>query len=221
MSKIYLTHLLILICLFNIIQSYLKFNVPSDHDKCYSQDFYLDGNLLIKYDLTGFERQFNEHERKNLFKNIKVFIKNEKNVNIYETELKSRKEKFALRIKEPGHYQICTRYFKPRRTKDLSRDILMALKIRTDYETKDIKDSLMREDVDNFWKRIREIKRDIRPSIEAAKIELNEEDKTAKGIFSSVNTYYKLCCIQLAIVIILNIYILVSYKDYFKEKSII
>ena len=199
----------------------MKFNIPTDHDKCYGQDFYLEGNLLIKYDLTGFERDFNENEQKTLFQNIKVFIKNENNKNIYETELKSRKEKFAIRIKEPGHYQICARYFKPRRGRFLSSNVLMSLKIRTDYGNKDIKDGLMREDVNNFWKRIHEIKRDIRPSIEAAKIELIEEDKTAKGIISSVNIYYKLCCIQLAIVIILNIYILVTYKDFFKEVSII
>ena len=97
----------------------------------------------------------------------------------------------------------------------------MALKIRTDYGYKDLRDGLKREAVDKFWARIRKIKRDIRPSIEAAKIELTEEDKTAKNIISSVNIYYKLCCIQLAIVIILNIYILVSYKDFFKELSII
>ena len=222
MSKIYLIHLLILISLFNIIESYLKFTIPSDHDKCYGQDFYIDGNLLVKYDLTGFERDFpTENDQKNLFKNIKVFIKNNNGKIIYETELKSRKEKFAIRIKEEGHYQICAKYSKPRRSRDLSNNILMALNIRTDYGNKDIKEGLMREDVDHFWKRIREIKRDIRPTIEAAKIELTEEDKTAKNIISSVNIYYKLCCIQLAIVIILNIYILVSYKDFFKELSII
>ena len=94
----------------------------------------------------------------------------------------------------------------------------MSLKIRTDYEHKKIDEGLMRDDVDKFWKKIRDIKRDIRPSIEAAKIELNEEDKTAKSIFSSINLYYKLCCIQLTIIIILTIYNLVSYKDFFKEK---
>ena len=192
-----------------------------DFDKCYSQEFFIEGSLLVKYDLTGFETEFPGEEKNNLFKNIKVFIKNEKNRNIYETYLKSRKEKFVIKISEPGHYQICARYYKPRRAKDLSQNIFMALKLRSDYDSKDFGDGLMRDDVDNFWKRIREIKRDIRPSIEAAKIELTEEDKTAKNIYSSVDIYYKLCCIQLVIVVILNIYILVSYKDFFKEISII
>ena len=221
MSNIYLTHVLILISLFNIIESYLKFNIPSDYDKCYNQEFFIEGSLLVKYDLTGFETEFPGEEKNNLFKNIKVFIKNEKNRNIYETYLKSRKEKFVIKINDPGHYQICARYYKPRRAKDLSQNIFMALKLRSDYDSKDFGEGLMRDDVDNFWKRIREIKRDIRPSIEAAKIELTEEDKTAKNIYSSVDIYYKLCCIQLVIVVILNIYILVSYKDFFKEISII
>ena len=221
MSNLYLTQFLILICLFNIISSYLKFNVPSDRDKCYSQEFYIEGTLLVKYDLSGYEKDFNEKEQQNLFKNIKVFITNEHNKNIYETELKSRKEKFVLQIKEPGHYQICARYYKPRRGRELSKKILMALKIRSDYDYKEFKEALKREDVDKFWDSIMALKREIRPSIEAAKIELNEEDKTAKSIISSINTYYKCCVIQLVIVIILNIFIVVSYKDYFKEKSII
>ena len=74
MSNLYLTQFLILICLFNIISSYLKFNIPSDRDKCYSQEFYIEGTLLVKYDLSGYEKDFNEKEQQNLFKNIKVFI---------------------------------------------------------------------------------------------------------------------------------------------------
>ena len=59
------------------------------------------------------------------------------------------------------------------------------------------------------------------PSIESAKQELQEEDKTAKSIISSVNTYYKLCCVQLAIILIITIYTVVSYQDFFKRKSLI
>ena len=221
MSNLYLTQFLILICLFNIISSYLKFNIPSDQDKCFSEELYVAGTLLIKYDLTGFEKDFNEEEQKNLFKDIKVFIKNEHNKNLYETELKSRKEKFVYTVKEPGHYQVCARYIKPRRGRELSKNILMALKIRSDYDYKEFKEVLMREDVDKFWNNILTLKREMRPSIEAGQIEISEEDKTAKRIISSVNVYYKLCVIQLAIVIILNISILVSYQDFFKKKSII
>ena len=221
MSNLYLSHFLILICLFNLISSYLKFNIPNDHDKCYSEELYIAGTLLVKYDLTGYEKDFNENEQKNLFKNIKVFIKNEQNKNVYETELKSRKEKFVYPIKEPGHYQVCARYDKPRRGRELSKDILMALKIRSDYDYKEFKEVLMREDVDKFWNNILALKREMRPSIEAGKIEISEEDKTAKSIISSINVYYKLCAIQLGIIIILNISILVSYQDFFKKRSII
>ena len=221
MSKKELINLLIIICSFNLIKSYLKFNIPSDYDKCFNQEIYIEGSLLVKYDLSGFEKEYQNNAQTELFQNIKVFIKNEQNKNIYETQLKSRKEKFVIKIKEAGHYQVCTRYYKPRRRRELSKNILMALKIRTDYEYKNIDDTLKKDDVNNFWKRINDIKKDLRPSIQASLLELNEEDKTAKSIISSINIYYKLCFLQLAVIICLTGYNLYSYKDYFKKLSII
>ena len=221
MSAKILIYLLLFISSFNFIKSYLKFNIPSNDDKCYGQEIYIEGNLLVKYDLTGFEKDFKDNEQKELFKNIKVFIKNEKNKNIYETELKSRKEKFALRIKEPGQYKVCARYYKPRRGRELNPNIMMALKLRTDYDNKNIENTLKTEDVTHFWQKISEVTKDIRPSIEAAKSELNEEDKTAKSIISSISLYYKLCFIQLAVIICLTAYTLFSYKDFFKKLSLV
>ena len=156
-----------------------------------------------------------------LFKNIKVFIKNEKNKIIYETDLKSRKEKFVIRIKEPGQYKVCARYNRPRRGRELNQNILMALKLRPDYNTKDLDNTLKSEDVTHFWAKIADVSKDIRPSIEAAKSELNEEDKTAKSIISSISLYYKLCLIQLAVIICVTAYTLYSYKDFFKKLSLV
>ena len=72
-----------------------------------------------------------------------------------------------------------------------------------------------------FGKKIREIKRDMTPTIEASRLELKAEDKTAKNIISSINTYYILCCVQLVIIVIVTIFTIVSYQDFFKTKSII
>ena len=50
-------------------------------------------------------------------------MKIEKNKIVYEINLKSRKEKFVVRIKDPGHYDICARYYKLRKGKELSKNI--------------------------------------------------------------------------------------------------
>ena len=221
MSAKIIIYSLILISSFNFIKSYLKFNIPSNDDKCYGEEIFIEGNLLVKYDLTGFEKDFKGNEQKELFKNIKVFIKNEKNKIIYETDLKSRKEKFVIRIKEPGQYKVCARYNRPRRGRELNQNILMALKLRPDYNTKDLDNTLKSEDVTHFWAKIADVSKDIRPSIEAAKSELNEEDKTAKSIISSISLYYKLCLIQLAVIICVTAYTLYSYKDFFKKLSLV
>ena len=207
--------------LFTIIESSLKFNIPSYREKCFSQELYMEGTLLIRYDLTGFEKDYQGDAQTELFKNIKIFVKDEKGKIMYETELKSRKEKFAILLKERGIYLICARYFRPRRGRELSNDILMGLKIRNDYHYTNLDESLHREDVNNFWKKIRDIKRDIRPSIEASKLELQEEDKTAKSIISAINTYYALCCFQLVIIFVITLLIIFNYQEFFKKKTII
>ena len=211
----------LLLTSFNLIETSLKFNILSYREKCFSQELYLEGTILVRYDLTGFEKDFQENAQAELFKNIKIFVKNEKGQIFYETELKSRKEKFAILLKERGNYLICARYFRPRRGRELPNTVLMGLKIRNDYHYTNLDESLHKEDVNNFWKRIREIKRAIRPSIEASKLELKEEDKTAKSIIGSVNTYYVLCCFQLVIIIVITMYIIFSFQEFFKKKSII
>ena len=217
-----ITNFLILISIFNEIKSYLKFNIPSDYDKCFEKEVYSEGSILIKYDLTGYDKEFkNENEQKNLFKNIKIFIKNKKNKNIYETELKSRKEKLAVKLQGPDRFKICARYNKPYRGRELNKDILLALKLTSNYDYKELNVNLKKSDVSNFWEKIYSIKRDMRDSIEAAKSEINDEDSSAKSMISSINLYYKLCCIQLSVVVLLTIFNLWSYKDYFKKISLI
>lgn len=214
-------NLFILFISFCFIKSSLKFNIPSFRDKCFQQDQYLPGGLLLRYDLSGYQQYFKGPEEKELFSNIKIFIKNTKGQNVFETSLKGRKDKILAFLREADNYLVCVRYFKPRRGKELPGSVLMGLKIRSDYDYTDIDNSLHKEDVNNFWKKIRMIKKDMTPSIESAKQELQEEDKTAKSMISSINTYYKLCCIQLVIILVLTIYIVITYQDFFKKKSLI
>ena len=115
LEKIKIYNLYLIIISFNLINSSLKFNIPSYRDKCFQTEIYLEGTLLIRYDLIGFENYFKGQEQQELFNNIKIFIKNDKGQNVYETSLKSRKDKFAIFLKDPQVYYICTKYFKPPR----------------------------------------------------------------------------------------------------------
>ena len=59
------------------------------------------------------------------------------------------------------------------------------------------------------------------PTIESAKKEIVEEDDTAKKMYSTINTYYKLAIFQLIIVVLFSSLAVYKYKGFFKEKSII
>ena len=213
--------IILFVVVFNLVQSSLKFNIPSNRDKCFQTELYIEGALLVRYVLSGFEEDYKDNEITQLFKNIKIFVKDEKGKYIYETELKNRKDKFVVHIKETGNYLVCARYYKPRREKNLSDKVVLGLKIRNDFTYTDVEHSLHKQDITEFWQKIWEIKKNMRPSIESAKIELNEEDKTAKSLISSVNTYYALCCLQLVIVFVSCIYVIFTSQDFLKKKSII
>ncbi len=212
---------LLFLTMFNLIESYLKFNIPSNRDKCFQTELYKEGTLLVRYHLDGFEKDFQIDELKELYKNIKIFIKDEKGKYIYETELKTNKHKFAIHMNENGNYFVCTRYYRPRRKKELPQTVMMGLKITNDYEYANLEDSLSKDDVTEFWKKIWEIKRNMRPTIASAELEVKEEDKTAKTLISSVEIYYKLCCLQLVIVVVATIYTIFTSQDFLKKKSII
>ena len=212
---------LVILLSINYINCSLKFNIPSHRDKCFQQELYVGGAIQVRYDLSGYQKYYKGKEVQDLFKNIKIFIKNQAGKIIYETNMKDRKDKFVVHIKEADIYYICAKYFKPYKAKEIPGDVLMGLKIRNDYQYKKLEESLHKEDVNNFWKKIREIKRDMTPTIEASRLEIKAEDKTAKSIISSIDTYYILCCVQLVIIVIVTIFTIVSYKDFFKTKSII
>ena len=220
-KHIFLSFYLMLIS-FSYINSSLKFNIQSNHEKCFQQEIYLEGTLLIRYDLSGFEKYFKGPEEQfQLFQNIHIKIKNEIGHDIHISELKSRKDKFAIYLKYTGIYQICVYYNKPNNLRDLPDDILMGLKIRSDYHYTEIEKSLHKNDIKDFWNRIKAIKRDIFPSIEAEKKEIEEEDITTRSMINSIYTYYYLCSFQLIIVIIMIIFTIGNFKKYFKSISII
>ena len=220
------THIFLLFCLilisFNYIKCSLKFNIPSDHEKCFQQEIYIAGTILIRYDLSGFEKYFkSEEEQYQLFQSIHIRIKSEKGNDVHISELKSRKDKFALYLEHIGVYQICVYYNKPKNLIELPDDIFMGLKIRSDYHYTEIDKSLHKDDIKEFRNRIKTIKRDIFPSIEAEKKEIEEEDITSQSMINSIYTYYYLCLLQLIIVIIMIIFTIGNFKKYFKSISII
>ena len=155
---------------------------------------------------------------KEAYRNIRIFIKDKNGNNIFERRLETRKDKFAILIKIPDKYYICARYDRPRKGRDLPITVLLGIKIRTDYQYTSLDLTLHKSDVKSFQQSLRKIKNDVTQPIEASKKEIDEEDKTAKDIIYSVNIYYKLCVIQLVIILVLTIYNVVNFQEFLKSK---
>ena len=221
MSKKIINILIILsFCLFGSIYSSLKFNIPNNREKCFIQEIYYEGTLLIRYDLNGIHLLKPEYQEKTM-KNIKIFVKSPRGKIIREMFLENRKGKFAIHVTEGGHYYICAKYYKTWAVTDLPKEIVLGIKLRSDYEYKDIEKGLHKEDVDNFYSNILKLGKNIVPSIASSKQELDEEDRTAKAIISTSSLYFKLTLIQLIIIFIIAFYHVFHMRKFLDSKRII
>ncbi len=210
----------LILSLFNLSVQSLKFNIPNNREKCFNEDIFTNGTLLIRYDLKGVEFIKKESQEK-VLQNIKIFVKNPKGKIIRELYLINRKGKFALHIDMEGNYQICSRYYKTWSMKELPKDVVLGIKIRTDYDYKSLDESLEKKDLEHFYEEMRALRSKVVPSITASKVELDEEDKMAKTIIYTSKLYFKLTIIQLVLIIIIAVYQIFSIKDFLKAKQII
>ena len=204
----------------NLSNQSLKFNIPNNREKCFTEEIYTNSTLLIRYDLKGVESIKADNQEK-VLKNIKLFLKNPKGKIIKELDLLNRKGKFAIYIDMEGVYQICSRYYKTWSVTELPKDVVLGIKIRTDYEYQSIESSLEKKDLDQFWEEIRILKGKVLPSISSSKVELDEEDKMAKTIISTSKLYLKLSIIQLILIIIIAYYQIFNIKNFLMKKQII
>ena len=221
MSKIsFFLYFGIFFILFNYISSSIKFNIPNNRDKCFSEEIYIDGTLLVRYDLKGIESVKKENQEK-VLKNIKLFVKDPNGKILRELYLINRKGKFALRVEKEGSYAICARYYKTWSVTELPKDVVLGLKIRSDYENKQIEQSIHTNDIKNFLDKIKALKYKVIPSISSSKKEIEEEDKIAKAIISTSNLYFILTLIQLILIFIIAFYQIFNLRRFLASKKII
>ena len=203
-----------------ISQSSLKFNIPNNREKCFVEEIFHNGVLLIRYHLKGIESVKKEYQEK-VLQNIKLFVKDPKGNMIRELYLINRKGKFALHIEMEGSYHICTKYYKIWAVTELPKDVVLGIKIRTDYDHKSLEESLEKKDVNQFLDEMRALRSKVIPSITSSKIELDEEDKMAKAIISTSKLYFKLTIVQLVLIVIIAIYQIFRLKKFLTSKQII
>ena len=177
----FILNIILFFSFFNLCKPSLKFNIPNNRDKCFYEEIYSNGTLLIRYDLKGIESIKKENQEK-VLKNIKLFIKDPNGKNVREIYLTNRKDKFAFHADVEGYYQICARYYKSWSITELPKSVMLGIKIRTDYDYKSLEDTLEKKDIDHFLEEIRILKSKVIPSITSSKIELDEEDKMPKKI---------------------------------------
>ena len=88
----------------------------------------------------------------------------------------------------------------------MPKEVLLGIKIRTDYTFKRIDEGLKKEELSDLMEEIRQVTIKVIPSISSSKMEIDEEDKMAKAIISTSNLYFNLALLQLLLIFIIAIY---------------
>ncbi len=219
-KNIFMPFLITFLVVFNFSNCSLKFNIPNNREKCFTEEIFLEGTLLIRYDLKGVESIKQEYQEK-VLKNIKLFVKDPNNKIIRELYLINRKGKFALRLDKEGTYTICSKYYKIWKVVELPKEVVLGIKIRTDYENKEIEQSLQTKDVHEFVEKIITLKYQVYPVISSSKKEIDEEDKMAKTIINTSNLYIILSLFQLILIFIIAFYQIFNLRKILLSKRII
>ena len=219
-NNLFLIYIFLLFQLFNYSLSSLKFNIPNNREKCFAEEIFVTGTLLIRYDLKGIDSIKKENQEK-VLQNIKLFVKGPDNKMIHEINLSERKGKFAFRVEKEGYYFICSKYYKIWSVADLPKDVLLGIKISHDYSSKNVDEGLKRNDVDNLREQITSLKYKMVPSISSSKKEIDEEDKMAKAMISTSNLYFILTLIQIILIFIIAIYQIFNVKKFLSNKRLI
>ena len=218
-NKFFFHYLFFFFLLFNYSFSSLKFNIPNNREKCFSEEVFSNGTLLIRYDLKGID--FIKKDQNIVLKNIKLFIKDPRGKTIHDLSLTNPKDKFAIRVDKEGYYYICARYYKTWSVPDLPKEVLLGIKLRSDYEYMELEQGLAKKDLYEFKEQINNLKYKMIPSLSSSKNEIEEEDKIAKAIISTSNLYFMLTLIQMILIVIIGFYQIFNVKAFLSNKRII
>ena len=104
---------------------------------------------------------------------------------------------------------------------DLPKEVLLGIKLRSDYEYMELEQGLAKKDLYEFKEQINNLKYKMIPSLSSSKNEIEEEDKIAKAIISTSNLYFMLTLIQMILIVIIGFYQIFNVKAFLSNKRII
>lgn len=212
----------ILLTILQIIITFqsLKFNIPTLREKCFQADIYIPGNILVRYDITGLSSTYSESQVKEILHKTEVFIKNINGTIMTGRRLDNRKDKFVTHLKESGAYFICAYYKGTDFAKKLPNDVLMSLKIRTDYEYTRTDKFMNKKELDNFKEKIKIIKKNTFNTVKEELREIEEESKIEKSIYGSSSLFKKLTILQLIAILIIGVFHAYNFRKFLQGKFI-
>ena len=213
-----LDKILILFILFESI-SPLLFILKQGEERCLIDEFFEQNFFVVKHKI------FTE-DKKNLtsfLPNIRLIVKSvETNKMLYNSHLRSVKDKISPKVQEAGLYRVCL-YVNTKIPKEMSElKIFANMKITSDnMENVDFSNKIKAEDVNRMFKKANSILKIISQSNEYQKEQINVENENSLLTLSNTRIYKYLNLGQIFVSAIIGIIQMNNFRKFLKSRNIV
>jgi hypothetical protein len=214
----------LIICLIFFIRieqvtSSLKFELSTDHPRCFYEELYGGYVMMIKWKISGVEES-NEGKINQFLSMIQISISRENTLEIVKREyLKSITGKLSFNSETDDTYKICVSYHGGW---TIPYPALVGIKISSDnMDHPDLKRAVKNSDLDSLDKMAGDIIDHAKEYKDQQKHEMDKEDKFAKDHITFSKTFYYVTVFQLVIIVVLGLYQVFSFKKFLVSNNAI
>jgi len=214
----------LIICLiffinFEPVTSSLKFELNTDHPRCFHEELYGGYVLMIKWKVSGVEES-NEEKKNHFLSMIQISISRENTNELVKREyLKKMTGKLSFNSETDDTYRICVSYHGGW---TVPYPALVGIKLSSDnMDHPDLKDAVKNADLKSVDKMAQDIKNHAKEYIDLQEHEISKEDTFAMDHMTFERTFYYVTVFQIAIIVVLGLYQVFSFKKFLLSNNVI
>ena len=199
------------------VLSSLKFELATDHPRCFYEELYGGYVMMIKWKVSGVEES-DEGKKSQFLSMIQISISKETTKEVVKREyLKNVTGKLSYNSEIDETYKICVSYHGGWAVPYAA---LIGIKIASDnMDHPDLKNAIKNADLDPLHHKTEDIIKHTKEYTESQKHEINREDLYAKDHISFSKTFYYVTVFQLVVIVGLGLYQVFSFKKFLSSNN--
>lgn len=218
------TKTLLLLLAITSLCNCLHFELMPYEPKCFFEELFEGSVATIKYKIWTDDKDLDERQSmlililaQSILNSIKINVSNDKFEIMQQEQAKFLQHQFNYLSKSNDYIRVCTEYHGSSLMQN--KKIFLKLKILSDnMDEPDIRKAMTSKDLDFIKDNMRRAVVKATALVKSQDNELVKEVRTGNSFQKSVNSFYKMTWLQIAIVFGMFIYQMFSFRKYFNSE---